>query len=236
MSTQDLSPSDRRKAAAAHTAADRITSGMILGLGTGTTASFFLRELAHRLEAGTLADIRGVPTSRQAEELAQNLGIPLTTLESDPVLDVAVDGADEIDPRGNAIKGGGGALLREKIVAQAAKVFIIIVEAEKCSTMLGETWALPVEVIPFGWRTQSDFLARLGAQVTLRTTYNKPFLTDSGNYILDSRFTPRANWTELAHSLKCRTGIVEHGLFLDMAHELLIADDEHVQVLTPNRG
>lgn len=235
MSSDTLSPSDRRKAAAAKLAADRVESGMVLGLGTGATATFFLHELAARLRAGTLRDLRGVPTSRQTEALARELQIPLTTLEADPILDLAVDGADEIDPDGNVIKGGGGALLREKIVAQAARRFIIVAEAGKCSDMLGVNWALPVEVIPFGWRTQADFLTALGADAKLRVRTGEgahnadPFVTDSGNYILDSRFAPRADWTDLATALNQRAGIVEHGLFLNMAHELLIADDDGVE-------
>lgn len=233
MSTQNASLSERRKAAAAQAAVERIDSGMTLGLGTGATASFFLHELATRLQSGTLTDIRGVPTSQRTAALAQELQIPLTTLDECPVLDLAVDGADEIDPQGNVIKGGGGALLREKIVAQAASVFIIVAEAGKCSEQLGMQWALPIEVLPFGWRTQADFLTALGAEPQLRMDGDAPYQTDSGNYILDTRFQPRADWSDIAAQLNARAGIVEHGLFLGMAHELLIADDTGVRSIKP---
>lgn len=224
MTNQALSPSDRRKDAAAKAAADRVVSGMVLGLGTGATATFFLYELARRLENGQLTDLVGVPTSTRTATQAQELGIPLTDLEANPLLDLAIDGADEIDPQGNVIKGGGGALLREKIVAQAANRFIIVAESAKCSPQLGMVWALPIEVIPFGLQTQLDFLAHLGGAPELRIADGAPYLTDSGNYIIDCRFEPRQDWSEIAHALEARAGIVEHGLFLNMAHELLIAE------------
>jgi ribose 5-phosphate isomerase A len=233
MTTSNRSAADSRKAAAAQAAADLVESGMVLGLGTGATATFLLLELAARIQSGKLSHIRGVPTSSRTEALARELAIPLTTLEEDPILDLAIDGADEIDPQGNVIKGGGGALLREKIVAQSAKVFVIVAEAGKCSPRLGTVWALPVEVIPFGWRTQADYLAAFGAEVVLRMDGTTPFHTDSGNYILDARFAPRDSWRAIAAALESRAGIVEHGLFLRMAHHLFIADDDAVTHLTP---
>jgi ribose 5-phosphate isomerase A len=182
-----------------------------------------VQRLAERLRAGDLHDIRGVPTSQQTEQEAQRLNIPLTTLEDHPVVDLTIDGADEVDPQLNLIKGGGGALLREKIVAQASQRLIIIVDESKLVPTLGTRWALPVEVIAFGWRTQANYLASLGATVTLRQRDGAIFKTDQGNLILDCHFGSIANPYALADRLNRRVGIVGQGLFLDMASEVIVA-------------
>ena len=213
----------RLKQQAADQAVTFIQSGMILGLGSGTTALLALRRLAELLQAGQLRDILGVPTSLKIEQEARRLQIPLTTLEDHPVLDLTIDGADEVDPQLNLIKGGGGALLREKIVAQATRREIIIVDESKLSPVLGTRWSVPVEVIPFGWRSQAAYLAALGAQITLRQQDGALFQTDGGNLVLDCRFGPIADVYALAARLKTRTGIVEHGLFLDLTHEVIVA-------------
>src|SRR5512135_3731310 len=157
-------------------AADRvltfIQSGMIVGLGAGSTAILAVRGLADKLSRGELTDILGIPCSRVIEAEALRLGIPLTTLEDHPVIDLTFDGADEVDPALNLIKGGGGALLREKIVAQASRREIIIVDESKLSPALGTHWAVPVEVIPFGWGSQAAFLESLGARIRLRSDEN----------------------------------------------------------------
>lgn len=220
------------KQQAAEYAAQFVTSGMVVGLGHGSTAIFAVRNIAARLASGELKDIVAIPCSRQTEADARALGIPLTTLEETPVIDVTIDGADEVDPMLNLIKGGGGALLREKIVAQASRREIIAVNEGKLVPALGTVWAVPVEVIPFGWRSQADYLAALGAEVTLRRASDgEPFRTDQGNLILDCRFGPIAQPEELAAQLRARAGIVEHGMCLGMADDVIIAGPSGIRHL-----
>ena len=197
---------------------------MILGLGHGSTAIFAVRRIAELLRTGLLQDILGVACSLQVEEEAQQLGIPLTTLDDHPGIDLTIDGADEVDPELNLIKGGGGALLREKVVAQASRREIIVVDDSKLSPALGTLWPVPVEVVPFGWLSQVDFLRSLGAEVVQRQSdAGTPFYTDQGNIVLDCNFGPIAQPAELAASMGKRAGIVEHGLFLGLATEVIVA-------------
>jgi ribose 5-phosphate isomerase A len=197
---------------------------MILGLGHGSTARYALLKIAELLRTGKLWDIQGVPCSKKVEEEARALGIPLTTLEDHPELDLTIDGADEIDPKLNVIKGGGGAMLREKIVAQATKYQVIVADETKLSPRLGTKATVPVEVLPFGWRTQVQFLEGLGAQVKLRLNPDgSPFLTDQGNYVLDCNFGPIADAEALARELGRRAGILGHGLFLGLVDEVFVA-------------
>lgn len=201
-----------------------IRSGMIVGLGAGSTATLAVRGLGRLLAHGELTDIQGIPCSRVIQAEAQRLGIPLTTLEDHPVIDLTFDGADEVDPALNLIKGGGGALLREKIVAQASRREIIIVDESKLSPALGTLWAVPVEVIPFGWRTQAAYLEALGSQPILRTRNDgEPYITDQGNFILDCNFGPISDPAGLGARLDARTGIVAHGLFIGLATDLIVA-------------
>src|SRR5512139_3175417 len=209
-----------------------IQSGIIVGLGAGSTAILAVRRLAEKLARGELTDILGIPCSRVIEAEAKRLGIPLTTLEDHPVIDLTFDGADEVDPALNLIKGGGGALLREKIVAQASRREIIIVDESKISPALGTHWAIPVEVIPFGWRTQFAYLESFGARPTLRPGPDgAPFVTDQGNYILDGAFGPIADPVALGARLDSRTGIVCHGLFLGLANEVIVAGASGIRYL-----
>ncbi len=218
------------KEQAAVRAVEFVKPGMVVGLGHGTTTIFAVRRIAELLQAGALKNILGVPCSIQVEKEAQHVGIPLTTLEEHPVIDLTIDGADEVDPNLDLIKGGGGALLREKIVAQASRREIIVVDESKLSPALGTRWAVPVEVVPFGWRTQALYLESLGADVNLRQDENKKtFTTDQGNLILDCQFGPLSQPAELAAKLNSRTGIVEHGLFLDLATDLIVAGAEVVR-------
>ena len=217
-----------------------VRSGMIVGLGAGSTATLALRGLAARLASGELTDIQGIPCSRIIEGEALRLGVPLTTLEDQPadefgrVIDLTFDGADEVEPALNLIKGGGGALLREKIVAQASREEIIIVDESKLSPALGTHWAVPVEVIPFGWRTQAAYLESLGARVTVRPGKDgAPYRTDQGNLILDSNFGPILHPDDLAARLDARTGIVCHGLFLGLARAVIVAGASGIRYLTP---
>jgi ribose 5-phosphate isomerase A len=218
------------KQQAAERAVAYVESGMVVGLGEGSTAVFAVRRIARLLRDGCLRDILGVPCSCKVEVRARDLGIPLTTLDEHPVIDLTIDGADEVDPDLNMIKGGGGALLREKIVAQASRREVIIVDESKLSSALGTHWPVPVEVVPFGWRAQAAYLESLGAKLALRLVDDgTPFETDQGNLILDCDFGPIADPAQLATRLNERAGIVEHGLFLGLATEVVVAGVEGVR-------
>ncbi len=228
---------DELKRRAAEKAVELVQDGMIVGLGHGSTAHFAHVAIARRLQERSLKNILAVPCSRQVEAEARALGIPLTTLDEHPVVDVTIDGADEVDPRLNLIKGGGGALLREKVVAQASKQEIIIVDEGKLSPALGTRWALPVEVVPFGVAPVSAFIRSLGAEPVLRQKADgQPFVTDQGNYILDCRFGPMENPAEIARALCDRAGIVEHGLFIGLASMVIVGKADGVEVLTPSNS
>jgi ribose 5-phosphate isomerase A len=210
-------------------AVEFVKSGMVVGLGHGSTAIFAVRCIAQLLQEGRLQDVLGVPCSRQVEAEAQRLGIPLTTLDEHPVVDLTIDGADEVDPDLNLIKGGGGALLREKIVAQASRREIIVVDESKLSPALGTHWPVPVEVIPFGWRAQAAYLESLGAPTLRLDADGTPFETDQGNLILDCNFGPIPDPSQLAGRLNERAGIVEHGLFIGLATDVIVAGAEGVR-------
>jgi ribose 5-phosphate isomerase A len=221
------------KRQAAERAVEFVQPGMVVGLGHGSTAAFAIRQIARLLAAGTLENIRGVPCSLEVARQARDLGIPLTTLNECPVVDVTIDGADEVDPRLELIKGAGGALLREKMVAQASRREIIVVDETKLSPVLGTRRMLPVEIIPFGWKAQSAFLEALGGSVTRRKgTDAVPFQTDAGHYILDCAFGPLEDPAGLAARLEARAGIVEHGLFLGLASDVIVATRRGIQHLS----
>jgi len=221
------------KQQAAERAVECVESGTMVGLGHGSTASFALQRIAALLKTGALKDIIGVPCSLQVEDEARQLGIPLGTLDEHPIIDVTIDGADEVDSNLDLIKGGGGALLREKIVAQASRREIIVVDESKLSPALGTRWPVPVEVIPFGWRSQISFLESLGARVSVRQTCDRRrFVTDQGNLILDCNFGPLPQPTQVARELSQRTGIVEHGLFLGLTTDVIVAGKNGVRHLT----
>jgi ribose 5-phosphate isomerase A len=220
------------KRKAAERAVEYVELGMVVGLGAGSTAAFAVRRIARLLREGQLHDILGVPCSRQVEAEARQLGIPLTTLNEHPVIALTIDGADEVDPDLNLIKGGGGALLREKIVAQASRREIIVVDESKLSPALGTCWPVPVEVVPFSWRAQVAYLESLGAKPSLRLTDDgTPFQTDQGNLIFDCHFGPIPDPAKLAARLNGRAGIVEHGLFLELATEVIVAGEEGMRHL-----
>jgi len=221
------------KRQAAYRAAGFVASGMVVGLGTGSTVRFVLEAIARRLRQGNLERVVGVPTSLRTEKQAQELGIPLTTLNDRPILDLTIDGADEVDDSLNLIKGGGGALLREKVVAQASRRNIFVVDDSKCSTRLGTQWALPVEVIPFAWQGETDFLEALGARVSLRVDQNQaPRRTDNDNLILDAAFGPIGDPAGLDLKLNARAAIMAHGLFLELATDLIVAGSDGIRHLT----
>ncbi len=224
--------SSQLKQQAAEYAVQFVESGMVVGLGHGSTAIFAVHRIAELLHKGRLQNILGVPCSRQVERDARQLGIPLTTLDEHPVVDLTIDGADEVDPDLNLIKGGGGALLREKIVAQASRREIIVVDETKLSPALGTHWPVPVEVAPFGWRLQAAYLESLGARPVLRLNRDgAPIKTDQGNLILDCHFGPIPDPARLAARLSERAGIVEHGLFLGLATDVIVAGVEGVRHL-----
>jgi ribose 5-phosphate isomerase A len=224
------------KQQAAERAVDFVESGMVVGLGTGSTAIFATRRIARLLGAGQLRDIAGFATSRAVWEEAQRLGIPMVAEDMPHDIDLTIDGADEVDPAMNLIKGGGGALLREKIVAQASRREIIVVDDSKLSPRLGTRRMLPIEVLTFGWRSQARYLEAQGAQVSIRHNPDgAPFVTDSGNLIVDCHFGPVANPGELAARLSARAGIVEHGFFLGLATDLIVAGKEGLRHLTRAR-
>jgi len=225
-----MTTSDNLKQKAAEYAVQAIESGMIVGLGHGSTAIWAVRKIGQLIKAGNLRNILGIPCSTFIEAEARQLGIPLTSLEEHPTIDLTIDGADEVDPNLELIKGGGGALMREKIVAQASKREIIVVDESKLVPALGTHWAVPVEVIPFGYSTQVEYLKSIGAEVKVRTGADgNPFKTDQGNLILDCNFGPIAAPAELADKLKRRTGVVEHGLFIGLATEVMIARPNGIQ-------
>ncbi|MGH7578861.1 MAG: ribose-5-phosphate isomerase RpiA [Gemmatimonadales bacterium] len=214
---------DAARLDAARQAVDFVRDGMVLGLGSGATARAAVRELARRLAAGRLSGVAGIPTSTATHDLARDVGIPLTDLSANPRIDLTIDGADEVSPTGDLIKGLGGALLREKIVAANSRRLIIAVDETKLVRRLGERVPLPIEVVPFGWSTHLGFLRELGAEPVLRDGSEGPFLTDEGHHILDASF-PRGidDPHALADILARRAGIVETGLFLGMGPEVVV--------------
>ena len=220
---------DELKQAAAAKAVEQVKSGMVLGLGSGSTSRFAVAKIGELWQAGKLTNIIGVPTSESTAALARQYGLPLAALDEQPLIDLAIDGADEVDPHLNLIKGLGGALLREKMVDVAAKRFVVIVDESKLVEKLGTRSPLPVEVVQFGWKTQLVWLESLGCRPTLRGGEAEPFITDNGNYILDCAFPNGIdNSAELAAVLRNRVGVVEHGLFLDMADEVIVAGSDGV--------
>ena len=219
------------KQRAAQAALKYVKSGMIVGLGTGSTADYFLAALAEALRGGQVRDIRGVPTSKVSERRAIELHIPLTTLAQDPVCDVTVDGADEVGPGLNLIKGLGGALLREKVVAQNSRELVIIADEGKVVGGLGTKSPLPVEVAQFGYETHEAFLRELGAEPKLRMAgAGMVFVTDNGNFIYDCHFKGGIRDAgAIQRALRERAGIVESGLFLGLAAVALIGTEDGVR-------
>lgn len=227
-----------QKRAAAARAVDLVESGMRLGLGTGSTIAHFLDILAERLHDGSLTGVVGVPTSVRTDERCMDLGIPTKPLHELAPLDLAVDGADEIDPSLDLVKGLGGALLREKMVASEARRFVVIGDERKLVERLGERSPLPVEVVPFSWRIHIPFLEGWGARPVLREGEGDgPAATDNGNYILDCHFDGGISDPEaLDRALQDRAGVVASGLFLEMAGDAYVATGEGVRHLGRDDG
>ena len=222
---------------------DHVESGMVVGLGTGSTAYFAVERLGQKLKSGELKDIIAIPTSERTREQAESLGIPLCTLNEKSVLDVAIDGADEVDPNLALVKGGGGALLREKMVEVMAKKFVVIVDDSKLCKGLGPGFPLPVEITPFchmhTLRTIAALPSVAGSEAVLRmgsSSTNKPdgdeiAVTDNGNYIVDLHFKePIKDVNKAAEELKNTVGVVDHGLFVDMSYQVIIAGKDGIRV------
>jgi len=206
-----------------------VKDGQVVGLGTGSTAAYFIQLLGEEVKKGLR--IRGIPSSVRSREQAASLGIALTTFEECPQIDVNVDGADEFDPELRLIKGGGGALLREKIVASASRQFVVVADETKRVPVLGK-FPLPVEVIKFAQALITKRIAALGAKVILRRNADgKAYLTDENNYILDCHFGQIPGADGLANKLSDMPGVVEHGLFIGMANVVLVAKDGEVEEL-----
>jgi ribose 5-phosphate isomerase A len=224
---------DAEKQAAAQASMRFVQEGNIVGLGSGSTAAYAVRFLAERVRAGL--KIRGIPTSNETQELAASLGIPLATLDEFQSIDVTIDGADEIDPQLQIIKGGGAAFLREKIVASASRQLVIVADSSKLVTVLGKV-PLPVEVIPFAQALVAKEIAALGATVSIRLDpTGKMLTTDEGHHILDCHFDRISDAPALARSLEEIPGVVEHGLFLHMAQVVLVGKASGVQELRSPR-
>jgi ribose 5-phosphate isomerase A len=219
-------PTDYEKQLAAEASLSFVSDGDVVGLGTGSTSSIAIQLLAGKVKQGLR--IVGIPTSQRSKQLAESLGIPLTTLDQVQQIDVAIDGADEIDLQLRLIKGGGGALLREKVVASAARQFVVIADSSKQVPVLG-AFPLPVEVIPFAQELIARRLGGLGATVNLRRyAYGNPFTSDEGHHILDCYFGAIRDPEALARTLSDMPGIVEHGLFINMSNVVLIGKGDEV--------
>lgn len=220
---------DKEKELAARAAVTLVKDGDIVGLGSGTTSTHAIRLLGERVRQGL--SIRGVPSSKSTEQLASGLGIPLTSLDEVQELDIAIDGADEVDPNLCLIKGGGGAMLREKVVASASRRFVVMVDSSKQVPVLGK-FPLPVEVIPFAEHWLAAKITGLGAKIRLRQyAYGNPYITDEGHHILDCEFGDIPNPAKLARELESLPGVVEHGLFVGIASLVLVGIGEGVREL-----
>jgi ribose 5-phosphate isomerase A len=222
---------EEEKEAAGRAAAELVRDGDVVGLGTGSTAYFAVVALGERVKAGL--KITSIPTSLQTADLARAAGIPLTTLDEHPEIDITIDGADEIDSKLNLIKGGGGALLREKVVASASRKMVVVADSGKIVAVLGK-FPLPVEIISFARAVIENKIVSLGGSPKLRTRPDgSPYLTDNGNQILDCSFGKIADPAELARELSGIPGIVEHGLFIGLATVALVGRGDRVEELRP---
>jgi ribose 5-phosphate isomerase A len=220
------------KKKAAEKAVEEIKDGMIVGLGTGSTFQFALEKLAQRIASGELKNIIGVPSSIRTEKEAHRLGVPVSSLNEKFIIDITIDGADEVDENLNLIKGGGGALLREKILAQASNMLIIVVDESKLSKHLGTNFSVPVEVIQYALNVEKNYLESLGAKILQRKNPDgSNFITDENNFILDANFGAIKNLDKLTALLNQRAGIVEHGIFIGMTSEVISASNKDIKIL-----
>jgi ribose 5-phosphate isomerase A len=218
---------EQLKKIAAERAVEEVEPGMIVGLGSGSTVYYALLKLGEMVRDGF--EIVGVPTSSGTEKIAREQEIPLATLEEHSEIDLTIDGADEVDPQLNLIKGGGAALLREKIVAHASKRIIIVVDESKLSDVLGTNFPLPVEIVQFGWNATQRAVNRLCGRSTVRRSGDSKRVTDNGNYILDCRFAQIPNPAETELQLNNIPGVVENGLFVNRVDKVIIGTPSGIQ-------
>ena len=230
-SSRTVTSQDALKQAAAEKALEWIQDDHVIGLGSGSTVRFLLLGLGKRLKEGL--HIHGVPTSKDTASLATQLGIPLLSEEEEWNIDISIDGADQVDPQLNLIKGGGGALLREKIVARAARQFIVIVDEGKRTPLLGSSVSVPVEIVPFGWVNTVNMLKRFGTEIMLRQQAGKPFITDNGHFIVDVNIEKISNPRELETQLNQIPGVVENGLFSGLTSILIVATAAGIETKSP---
>ncbi|RDW22472.1 ribose 5-phosphate isomerase A [Oceanobacillus arenosus] len=219
---------DLEKKLAAEASIDFIKDGMVVGLGSGSTVNWMVRKLGEKVKQGL--NIRGIPSSKKTERLALEVGVPLTDFASVDCIDIAIDGADEIDGNLNLLKGGGGSLVREKVVDVNADQFIVIIDQSKVVEELGEL-PLPIEVLQFGWEIIAKKIAELGGETVIRIKDEKRFISDNGNYILDCKFGKITKPEELHEKLKLLTGVVETGIFTNMVDKVIIGRKDEVEVL-----
>jgi ribose 5-phosphate isomerase A len=219
----------QEKQQAGERAAAFVESGMVVGLGTGSTVYWTIRSLGELVRGGL--SIRAVPTSRQTEALAVDVGIPLTSFDEVSELDLTIDGADEVGPELNLVKGGGGALLREKLVASASKRLVIVVDSLKLVPILG-AFPLPVEIVPFAHEVTLRRLQAVGCEPRLRLADGKPFVTDNGNFVADCRFGTIPEPVATHREIKLLTGVVETGLFVGMTEIVVVGTPSGVDLLT----
>lgn len=223
-----LNNNEQEKRSAGEKSVDFIKDGMTVGLGTGSTVYWLIQKLGKRVSEGL--KVKCIPTSIHTERLAMNLEIPIVTFNEIDKIDIAIDGADEVDKDLNVIKGGGGALVREKIIAEFADQFIVIVDQKKLSEQLGKHF-LPVEVTPFGWQATAKYIANLGCQVKLREEDEKIFVSDNDNYILDCYFEKIEDAAKLNEKIKMITGVVDTGLFIDMVDLCIVGKGSDTEII-----
>jgi len=223
-----MKETDEPKKRAAESALELIRDGHVVGLGTGSTAKFAIEGLGRLVREGL--SIKGVPTSIATERMAMEFGIPLVDLNEAGAVDLTLDGADEIDLDFNMIKGGGGALTREKLVALASTKRVILVDESKLVSKLGQSRLLPIEVLPFAWTMSARLLTGLGCVANLRRHVGMPFVTDNGNHILDCAFGPIEDAVALEKRIKLLPGVIECGLFIGIADTLVIGFDDRVEI------
>ncbi len=232
-----MSKNEKLKKAAGVRAVDFVHTGMLVGLGTGSTAEFAIEELSKRIKDGRLSGISCIPSSERTRNFAETLGLDLVELSSKRKIDVTIDGADEIDSDFNLIKGGGGALLREKVLAQNSERNIIVADESKLSRRLGSRFPVPVEVLEFALEAEKNYLKSLGGEVKLRLARDgSPFLTDQNNFIVDWSFGQIESPSYFADRLSQRAGIVEHGLFIGTASDIIIGSPRGLKHLIANES
>ncbi len=217
------------KRLAGEKATEHIENGMILGLGTGSTVEYTLKKLGELVKNGL--KIKGIPTSMHTMRIAKDNNIPLTTLEDNPKIDLTIDGADEVDSDLNLIKGGGGALTREKIIAFNSRKVIIVIDETKVVKALGIDFPLPVEVLKYGYQSTKKTLEGFDCEVKLRTIVNEPFITDNTNYILDCDFDRITEPVQLEREINSTLGVVENGLFIDLVDEVIVGSKQGIKTL-----